>query len=158
MSLELLHVEWCCENEMGEFSSHGEGFNEHILDVDNDKHYEKYDEPEDIENPFYYSVKPIGSFMEQLYEDDNDFVCDELSGPCIIGEIKRQRTEPELNGKNLLQAMKWVKPFVGEMVLVYDVNVVQTNHQMDPEEWDVEINCVGVLGQDYKLNKVEYEK
>lgn len=100
-----------------------------------------------------YSLNPIDDVGVSIFDGIED---DELMKKHLVSGLTRILNPPSPKDlSDIMVNLIWKKPTFGEFFLVFDVNSFQCNHPQDPEEWDMTVDCVGVLDHDYKITKVE---
>lgn len=147
---EMVHIFWHCADEDGNFNFNEEDNEDYVIDLVTEKIYSPSDEIGEIDDPYFFTTSAGTNFMHEMIHEDDEFLTDELSGKWLAEAIKKQITEPTLSD-GIIRLMKWKRPHHGELTLIYNINSYQCNHPQDPEEWDMDIDCVGSLGVNYDL-------
>jgi hypothetical protein len=157
MHKELVHIFWHCADDDGNFNFYEEEDEDYVIDLSTGKIYTPSEDIGELDEPYFFKTSAGTNFMFELMNDVCSFLHDELTGKWLADAIKKEITEPLLP-KGILRMKPWVKPHHGELTLVYHIDSFQCNHPLDPEEWDMEINCLGALGLNYELKEMENEK
>ena len=145
MSEHLIHINWATVTSTKE----AEAFNS--------SYWQEFDEiyPD---KSLLIGLSGVDSFASALLSDSGDDIFDKKAYEAIIDYIKNE-IDPKpidvVDGKVDLWAAirdaKREKPTTGELIVVIDVNSWQSNHPQDPEEWDMSIDFLGILGREVKL-------
>src|ERR1035438_6397470 len=132
----LLSIHW--EIFRGDYNSNP---NEHLLNLDSGEI--TYEE---LTNGVFIGIYGLDNFMNGYISDvGKEGVLDELALPFIVEHIK------ELLNPTLPVMLVSNPPTFGEFILVYSVSGgVYRGHPEDPEEYDLNVDCVGILGQQVK--------
>jgi len=147
---EMVHIFWHCADDDGNFNFHEEENEDFVIDLSTGKIYTPDEEIGELDDPYFFTTSAGTNFMHEMISEDGSFLHDELTGKWLAEAIKKEITEPTLTG-GILRLHKWKKPHHGELTLIYDINSYQCNHPLDPVEWDMDIDCVGSLGNNYEL-------
>lgn len=150
MGKHLVQINWFAPNENGDLLAGDDSSNELVADLSTGKIYGQYDDIGEVDDPYFFYASGIGGVMSELIREDESFLTDELTEKWLIEAIKQQLTEPKLED-GIIRLMNWKKPHFGEVTLIYELNSFQSNHPLDPVEWDVTIDCIGALGLNYEL-------
>lgn len=154
MHKELVHIFWHCADDDGNFNFYEEENEDYVIDLATGKIYTPADDIGELDDPYFFAISAGTNFMHQMIEDYDLFLSDELTGKWLVEAIKKEITEPRLpNG--IINLRPWTKPHHGELTLIYEIHSFQSNHPLDPEEWDMEINCLGALGLNYEIKEKE---
>ena len=100
----------------------------------------------DVDDNFIYlSLQGVDEISDWIIGDVGVDVFEEKDHITLINYIKNLRhpisqTFPEF--------MHWVQPTFGSFFVVLTQETWKTNH---PEEWDMNINFIGILGEQVKL-------
>ena len=101
---------------------------------------------DELTNGAFISIYGMDEFMRGYISDvGKEDVIDELALPMIVDHIKSL-----LNPKLPISLMIG-PPTFGDFILVYNVISSQTNHPEDPVEYDLNVDCVGILGKQVKF-------
>jgi len=148
---EMVHIFWHCADDDGNFNFYEQENEEYVIDLSTGKIYTPDEEIGELGDPYFFTTSVGSRTMYDLIKEDSSFLHDELTGKWLTDAIKEEITEPDLTGTNIFRFHKWKKPHHGELTLIYEINSYQSNHPLDPEEWDMDINCLGSLGKNYEL-------
>ena len=151
--MEVIQIFWHCADDDGNLNFHDINADivEFVADLSTGTLYSDYDDIGHIDDPYFFTATGLSNFISEQIREDSSFVTDELSEKHFISALNKQITEPDLTGTNILRLHKWVKPHHGEITLIYEVDSFRCNHPMDPEEWEMNINCLGSLNDNYSL-------
>ena len=154
MSQHLINVQWTTYNSV-EQALEEDYHMFYYSPKDNEIYNDMGNCDEDEE---FYGIYPSGtdatvSQYELIDLNDTDIINEWKD--YIRDEIARQLDPPVLletqKGLTLSRILNWKKPSFGDFMLVVNIHSYQCNSYYDPEEWDMDVWCDGVLGTEYKL-------
>ena len=154
-SKEIVNVFWHCADDDGNFNFYEEENEDFVIDLTTGKIYTPSDDIGELDDPYFFTTSAGSNFMHEMISEDGSFLSDELTEKWLTQAIKKQITEPDLTGTKIIRLHKWVKPHHGEISLIYEIDSFQSNHPLDPVEWDMTIDCVGSLGDNHKIVKID---
>ncbi len=106
----------------------------------------EYDDDKVLIIKFYGLDSSAKFWVHELGRD----AFDEYAIDFIKNHVKKLiEYEPTLS--DVLKSERWIIPKDGEFILVLKINSYRSNHPLDPEEWDMDIETIGVLGDQVKL-------
>lgn len=139
-SKELIQLTWWKADPSGLM---GEGLFEYDPDLKKVNHLGDTD----TKNPIFFEVKTMSDYISDLL---TDIVYDGDLDEWIIKGIDNQ-----LNPKPFVDIFR-TDTSCGEFTLVLEVrSIITPSTPMGPEEYDLEINCLGVLGLNYEIKEME---
>ena len=131
MKESLVKIKWSIESEFDNSDYTIE------LDIDNDE-------------SIVLSLEGIDSNASYFLNEIGTDILDEVGYKMIKDYIKKERN-PDLESIDFLRNPDWEAPKNGECIMVIKISSWQSNHPMDPQEWDTDIDCLGILGEEVKL-------
>lgn len=102
------------------------------------------DENELTNETIYLSFESVGKFNLFEYFDAETILDDR-----IINKIKKLIFEKKLSLQEVLLLGK--VPEEGEFIIVFTLKTYKSNHYEDPTEYDMDLESIGILGEDVKL-------
>jgi len=92
----------------------------------------------------YITISGCDILADQLISDVSFDIFNEDDLAKIVEYVKRD----EMAGD---ESLLWKKPPFGAFLVVMEVHGWQCNHPLDPEEWDMEMELIGMVGEEVKL-------
>ena len=157
--MELLHVKWNLVKPKGDFSEWLDNVMlddncEKLLDLGN-KHYTLLDNT----GEYTRLIKPVQIQFFGISEFWNEY-CLDIGEELIVGEVKEfiidyinKQINFDFDLSKLLRIGPRDWPNNGEFILVFDVNTFIDYNPCSSTEYDMNINCLGVLEEHVKLVK-----
>jgi hypothetical protein len=99
----------------------------------------------------WLSLVSCDSFFDNYIHEVN---FEDIISNDVVDLLKKHLTHeltPKLNLKEVGKIKYWKKPDYGEIILVFKINSFKSNHPEDPEEWDLLVDCIGILGEQVTL-------
>lgn len=116
-------------------------------------HYHEIEDELETNNNFIYLVcDPISMYMEDLADQIGISELLDYAKNHIVNYLKDEFDLSKRPFSKWLNRNSKEEQTYGEFFLIYNTVSYRCNNPMDPEEWDVETTCEGILG--YNLNLV----
>jgi len=156
--LEIINIKWWCHDVQHDEHHHDNFVDEsnlYCLNISTGKLYLVGEYDDDVKNLRYFTVYGLNDFMNDEINLDGSFIIDDLTAKHLILAIKNKEERKPITIDKVLNLQHWVKPKFGDVSLIYEINSGRCNHPMDPEEWEISINCVGSLGNNFELKEIK---
>lgn len=95
-------------------------------------------------------IQGVGDVISEFINQSGYDVFNEKDFELFKTHIKSE-LDPKYGVKDLKKSLHWKRPTAGYFIVVMKINGFQSNHPLDPEEWDVDVKCLGILGREIKL-------